>query len=347
MAQAPDEPPVLAEVADGVMTVTLNRPGRGNGWNGEVARAYFGLLEDAARSPEVRAIVLTGAGKSFCIGGDGQKLDEATSSGNVKSTAQRAYWFPLQVGKPIIGAINGACFGIGLQQALCCDIRIAADDAKFSTAYARRGLVAEMGMSWLLPRIVGDLTRSYPGLDIHVRETLTPTLLRELEQGRIDTAIVALPVGEPAFTEVPLFTENFVLVRPRGDDAKPVPDKDSLREMRLLLLEEGHCFRDQALSFCNMQTGLPREGLDASSLSTLVQMVDAGIGVTFIPEMALPVETRSATVSVARFPDPQPARTVGMIWRKTSPLADQLSRIAETVRASAEAVRNPAAAPDF
>ncbi|MCB2073445.1 MAG: enoyl-CoA hydratase/isomerase family protein [Novosphingobium sp.] len=155
MAQAPDEPPVLAEVADGVMTVTLNRPGRGNGWNGEVARAYFGLLEDAARSPEVRAIVLTGAGKSFCIGGDGQKLDEATSSGNVKSTAQRAYWFPLQVGKPIIGAINGACFGIGLQQALCCDIRIAADDAKFSTAYARRGLVAEMGMSWLLPRIVG------------------------------------------------------------------------------------------------------------------------------------------------------------------------------------------------
>ena len=200
---------------------------------------------------------------------------------------------------------------------------------------------------YLLPRIVGDLTRSYPGLDIHVRETLTPTLLRELEQGRIDTAIVALPVGEPAFTEVPLFTENFVLVRPRGDDAKPVPDKDSLREMRLLLLEEGHCFRDQALSFCNMQTGLPREGLDASSLSTLVQMVDAGIGVTFIPEMALPVETRSATVSVARFPDPQPARTVGMIWRKTSPLADQLSRIAETVRASAEAVRNPAAAPDF
>ena len=200
---------------------------------------------------------------------------------------------------------------------------------------------------YLLPRIVGDLTRSYPGLDIHVRETLTPTLLRELEQGRIDTAIVALPVGEPAFTEVPLFTENFVLVRPHGDDAKPVPDKDSLREMRLLLLEEGHCFRDQALSFCNMQTGLPREGLDASSLSTLVQMVDAGIGVTFIPEMALPVETRSATVSVARFPDPQPARTVGMIWRKTSPLADQLSRIAETVRASAEAVRNPAAAPDF
>jgi LysR family hydrogen peroxide-inducible transcriptional activator len=79
----------------------------------------------------------------------------------------------------------------------------------------------------------------------------------------------------------------------------------------------------------------PREGLDASSLSTLVQMVDAGIGVTFIPEMALPVETRSANVSVARFPEPQPARQIGMVWRKTSPLATQLTQIAETVRAAA------------
>lgn len=192
---------------------------------------------------------------------------------------------------------------------------------------------------YLLPTIIGDLTRAYPGLDIHVRETLTPKLLQELTEGRLDTAIMALPVGEPAFTEVPLFTENFVLVRPKGDTGKPVPDRDMLREMRLLLLEEGHCFRDQALSFCNMQTGLPREGLDASSLSTLVQMVDAGIGVTFIPEMALPVETRSATVSVARFPEPQPTRTVGMIWRKTSPLAPQLARIAETVRASADHLR--------
>ena len=105
--------------------------------------------------------------------------------------------------------------------------------------------------------------------------------------------------------------------------------------MRLLLLEEGHCFRDQALSFCNMQSSLPREALDASSLSTLVQMVSAGIGVTLIPEMALPVETRSASVSLARFKDPQPSRTIGMVWRKTSRLAKQLLQISAVVCLSA------------
>lgn len=145
----------LAEVAGGVMTITLNRPDRGNGWNGEMARSYFARLEKAARSPEVRAIIVTGAGKAFCVGGDGAKLEDAAASGSVKSTANHPYWFPLRIGKPIIAAINGACFGIGLQQVLACDIRFAAEDAKFSTAYAKRGLVAEMGMSWLLPRLVG------------------------------------------------------------------------------------------------------------------------------------------------------------------------------------------------
>jgi len=122
-----------------------------------------------------------------------------------------------------------------------------------------------------------------------------------------------------------------------------VPSADMLREMRLLLLEEGHCFRDQALSFCNIPSARPREGLDASSLSTLVQMVGAGIGVTLIPEMAVAVETRSASVAIARFDEPQPARTVGMVWRKTSPLARQLLRISEIVRESAAALPTPVA----
>jgi LysR family hydrogen peroxide-inducible transcriptional activator len=142
---------------------------------------------------------------------------------------------------------------------------------------------------------------------------------------------VALPVSETSLTEIALFTENFLLVRPGGDKGTPVPSSEMLREMRLLLLEEGHCFRDQALSFCNMQSSPPREVLDASSLSTLVQMVGAGIGVTLIPEMAVTVETRSAPVSVARFKNPQPSRTIGMVWRKTSPLARQLQQISEVV----------------
>jgi LysR family transcriptional regulator, hydrogen peroxide-inducible genes activator len=185
---------------------------------------------------------------------------------------------------------------------------------------------------YLLPRIIGELSRQYPELDIHVRETVTPKLLHELEDARLDTAIVALPVSEPAMEEVPLFSENFVLVRPLADADKPPPSREMLREMRLLLLEEGHCFRDQALSFCNMASATPRELLDGSSLSTLVQMVGAGIGVTLIPEMAVGVETRSASVSIARLKEPEPSRTIGMIWRKRNPLAKQLMQISDIVK---------------
>jgi LysR family hydrogen peroxide-inducible transcriptional activator len=197
---------------------------------------------------------------------------------------------------------------------------------------------------YLLPTVIGNLTKLHPELDIHIRETVTPKLIQELAEGRLDTAIVALPVSEPSFTEVALFSENFLLVRPGADEGTPLPSSESLREMRLLLLEEGHCFRDQALSFCNMQSTPPREVLDASSLSTLVQMVSAGIGVTLIPEMAVAVETRSAPVSVTRFKKPQPSRTIGMIWRKTSPLARQLMEISEVVRLSAETLRKQHAA---
>ena len=200
---------------------------------------------------------------------------------------------------------------------------------------------------YLLPTVIGNLTRTHPELDIHVREALTPKLIQELADGRLDTAIVALPVSEPSLAEVALFSEHFLLVRSREHEGAPVPSSKALREMRLLLLEEGHCFRDQALSFCNMQSSPPREGLDASSLSTLVQMVSAGIGVTLIPEMAVAVETRSASVSVARFKNPQPSRTIGMIWRKTSPLARQLLQISEVVCLSADALRkqhNPGSA---
>ncbi|QIG50762.1 LysR family transcriptional regulator [Nordella sp. HKS 07] len=206
------------------------------------------------------------------------------------------------------------------------------------TGRLRLGVIPTIA-PYLLPTIIGNLTRAYEGLEIHVRETLTRKLIEELAEGRLDSAIVALPVSEPSLTEVALFAENFVLVRPGEDEGKPVPNAEALREMRLLLLEEGHCFRDQALSFCNMHTVRPRELLEGSSLSTLVQMVGAGIGVTLIPEMAVAVETRSAPVSVAHFKSPQPARTIGMIWRKTSPLGKQLKQISEVVRRSADMLR--------
>lgn len=194
---------------------------------------------------------------------------------------------------------------------------------------------------YLLPAIVGKLTREFTGIDIQVREAMTPDLLKELADGRIDTAILALPVSEPTLTETVLFKENFVLVRPVSESQKPVPDKSMLREMRLLLLEEGHCFRDQALSFCDMQSSYSRETLEATSLATLVQMVGAGLGVTLIPEMAVAVETRSAPVSLNHFEEPQPTRDIGMVWRKTSPLSEQFLQISDIVRRSWHEMKRP------
>mgnify|MGYP001815016992 CR=1 FL=1 len=192
---------------------------------------------------------------------------------------------------------------------------------------------------YLLPTLIGNLQRSHPGLDLHVRETLTPKLVRELGQGHLDTAIVALPLSESAFTQVALFEENFVLVRPSAQECEPRPDASALHNMRLLLLEEGHCFRDQALAFCNTPGAVARTGLDGSSLSTLVQMVGAGIGVTMIPEMAIRVETQSAAVNCTAFSGPQPGRTIGMIWRKSTPLSDELREIADVVRNSGAQIR--------
>lgn len=184
---------------------------------------------------------------------------------------------------------------------------------------------------YLLPDIIKTLTARFPALEPQPREAMTGSLLRDLHDGKLDVAIMALPVSEPALREFALFDEDFIFVRHASEADKPVPDPSSLSEMRLLLLEEGHCFRDQALSFCNMSSA-PRHLMEGSSLSTLVQMVGAGIGVTLIPEMALPLETRSAEVDVARFDAPPPSRTIGMVWRKSSPLAHDLMQIGAIVR---------------
>lgn len=184
---------------------------------------------------------------------------------------------------------------------------------------------------YLLPDVITELAQRYPGLDLRPREAVTQKLIEDLLAARLDTAIVALPISEALLTEVALYDEEFVLVRPIEDAGKPVPTSDMLQEMRLLLLEEGHCFRDQAIAFCKLSSSLPRDLMEGSSLSTLVQMVGAGIGVTLIPEMALPIETRSASVSLARLRAPRPSRTIGMVWRKSNPLSEQLTQIAGIV----------------
>ena len=149
---------VQKTVQDGVAVLTLNRPERLNAWTGEMEEVYFGLLEECASREDVRVVVVTGAGRGFCAGADMQDLQALGENGLAATPAaadRRPQTFPLSIPKPIVAAINGACAGIGLVQALMCDIRFAAEGAKLTTAFSRRGLVAEHGISWILPRLVG------------------------------------------------------------------------------------------------------------------------------------------------------------------------------------------------
>jgi len=156
--------PVLYEVRDsGVAVITLNQPARLNAWGGPMTSAFFRLVEAAEADPNVRVIVMTGTGRAFCAGAYMGDLDsissttvESASKTDVSAlVAEKHPYFLTQLSKPVVAAINGSVAGIGLSVALMADIRFAAAGAKFSTSFARRGLVAEYGISWILPRLVG------------------------------------------------------------------------------------------------------------------------------------------------------------------------------------------------
>ena len=147
---------VLYEVADDIATITLNRPDRLNAWTAELGTAYFDALDRAADDTDVRVIVVTGAGRGFCAGADMDML-QGIGAGERDDTPPetRPHTYATSIPKPVIGAINGACAGLGFVHAMMCDVRFAAEDAKFTTAFAQRGLVAEHGVSWVLPRVTG------------------------------------------------------------------------------------------------------------------------------------------------------------------------------------------------
>ena len=187
---------------------------------------------------------------------------------------------------------------------------------------------------YIFSKIAKDLTMHFKGLNLKMREAITSKLITAVIDGELDAAIIALPASEPRLRELELFRENFLLVRPKADANKPVPRPEMLREMRLLLLEEGHCFRDQALTFCKMGSSDTQDVMDGNSLTTLVQMVAAGFGVTLIPEMAAEFEGRIPNISIAKFHKNPPKRKIGMVWRRNSPLQDKYIEIAQIVKAS-------------
>ncbi|MCX4563640.1 enoyl-CoA hydratase-related protein [Streptomyces phaeochromogenes] len=154
---AQDQDLVLYEVdEDGVATVTLNRPERKNAWSIPMERRFFALLDEAAEDPAVRVVVITGAGRAFCPGMDVQRLEQNAQPGQSLNLQARVPMYSRRnMPKPMIAAVNGACAGIGLVQALICDVRFAARGARFTTAFTRRGLAGEYNMPYVLPRVVG------------------------------------------------------------------------------------------------------------------------------------------------------------------------------------------------
>jgi len=146
---------VLVEQHDAVLLLTLNRPDRLNAWTYELGDRYFDLLDEADASPDVRVVVITGAGRGFCAGMDAAELS-ASAGGAAKMPAKgRRMTHAAEITKPIVAAVNGPCVGFGLVQVLHCDVRFAAESAIFVSAFTNRGLNAEYGTSWLLPRIIG------------------------------------------------------------------------------------------------------------------------------------------------------------------------------------------------
>ncbi|MCW2529482.1 MAG: putative enoyl-CoA hydratase/isomerase [Pseudonocardiales bacterium] len=139
---------------DGVAVFTLNRPEQRNGWNPVMERRYFALLDQADADPAVKVGILTGAGRTFCPGVDTTRLTSLAGQ-PMNQSGRRSPIRPWAFRKPLIAAVNGGCAGIGFMEMLLCDVRFAARGAKFTTAFARRGLAGEFGVTWLLPRLIG------------------------------------------------------------------------------------------------------------------------------------------------------------------------------------------------
>jgi LysR family hydrogen peroxide-inducible transcriptional activator len=173
----------------------------------------------------------------------------------------------------------------------------------------------------MLPPLLPLLRDAYPELELHVRETQTQPLTRELLEGKLDVLLLALPVKHPDLENLPLFEDRFVLAVPQSKklSGRVRATKELIEHERLLLLEEGHCLRDQALTYCTLQQVDAVNTFGASSLSTIVEMVSAGYGITLLPEMCLGIEERGRKLTLVRFVEPEPFRTVGLVWRSTSP----------------------------
>lgn len=186
---------------------------------------------------------------------------------------------------------------------------------------------------YLLPLLIPDLRAAYPELAIELREAVTSKLVEDLRLGDLDAVIAALPIdGEGTITK-PLFRDRFLIATSNNDIdvlTSPMTQEDVALE-RLLLLEEGHCLRDQALAVCSNVKQRQLVNYGATSMATLLQMVSHGMGLTLIPEIAVRTEAGRNNVRIVAFADPEPSREIGLIWRKQSERREDFEALAITI----------------
>lgn len=187
---------------------------------------------------------------------------------------------------------------------------------------------------YVLPEVFEITRKRFPHLSLVIREALTDRLIEELTLGRLDLIIVALPLTHGDLETLTLFDDRFVIAAPRQSaiDATVLSPIDLLTENRVFLLDEGHCFRDQALDVCRSSPTSDISTFGAASLSTIVRMVGSGMGITLLPELSLPVETRGQELQLIRFKDPVPQRQIGLAWRKSTTRSGDFNEFADVLR---------------
>lgn len=221
-------------------------------------------------------------------------------------------------------------------QKLLNDARDLVDFARHSAGILsgslRLGVIPSVA-PYVLPPLLPLIRERYRDLELHLRETQTHVLLDELTEGKLDAILLALPIKNPDIETVELFEDRFFLAVPKRKklSGRVRATKDMIESDKLLLLEEGHCLRDQALTFCTLQHVDMVNTFGATSLSTIVEMVAADLGITLLPEICIGVECRGRELSLIRFADPEPSRKLGLCWRKSSPRTEDFRALGKLI----------------
>ncbi|GHF11326.1 LysR family transcriptional regulator [Kordiimonas sediminis] len=210
------------------------------------------------------------------------------------------------------------------------DLAATAKNPLFGTL--RMGIIPTIA-PFLLPRIMPALGKSLPNLEFHLREDKSQTLCDMMRAGELDVILFALPFDCGDVSEMPLFEDPFYAAFPLGANAPEHLTSSRLDKERLLLLEEGHCLRDHALSACRLVGKNAREELSGTSLHTIIQMVANGAGVTLLPGMAVDAGiTAGVDVKIVPFEGISPTRTIGLVWRKSSPRAETFKAVGNCIK---------------